>query len=88
MNDYEPLDISTLCNAGLDVLGEGEEPPTGSVKINGLPFQVGPEDGGGHCFVALDGSPIALTLDINATAYSVIVAHRLLESGREDGILP
>ena len=85
MNDYEPLDISALCNAGLDALSGEEATPTGSVTINGLPFQIGRKDGGDRCFVVLDGSSGALKLDVGGSAHSVIVAHRLLESDLHEG---
>ena len=64
MNDYEPLDISALCNAGLDALSGEEATPTGSVTINGLPFQIGRKDGGDRCFVVLHGSSGTLKLDV------------------------
>ena len=85
MNDYEPLDISALCNAGMDALGGEEATPTGSITINGLPFQIGPKDGGDRCFVVLDGSSGTLKLDVEGSAHSVIVAHRLLESDLQEG---
>ena len=85
MNDYEPLDISPLCNAGMDALSGEEATPTGSVTINGLPFQIGPKDGGDRCFVVLDGSSGTLKLDVGGSAHSVIVAHRLLESDLQEG---
>ena len=85
MNDYEPLDISTLYNAGMDVLDGEEGAPTGSVTINGLPFLIGSKEGGDRCFIALDGSSDTLKLDVNGSTHSVIVAHRLLESDLHEG---
>ena len=41
MVDYQPLDLSALCNAGLDVLGDDSHAPIGSQTFRGLPFLVG-----------------------------------------------
>ena len=54
MQDYEPLDLSALCNAGTELLGEDQDPPRGSQRFRGLPFQIGPGDAGdGPCFIGL-----------------------------------
>ena len=86
MRDYQPLDLSALCNAGPEVLGGGESPLLGSQNFHGLPFLVG---GGGNnqgrCFIALDGGSESVTIPINQTARRVIFAHRMLESDLTDG---
>ena len=41
MKDYQPLDLSALCNAGLDVLEDGASVPIGEQTLRGLPFVVG-----------------------------------------------
>jgi len=66
--DYEPLDISSVCNAGLELYDRDLEvrsggtwlyprdrrPPIGLQRFHGLPFQIGPHSPSEtRCFVAL-----------------------------------
>ena len=83
MSDYEPLDLSAWCNAGIDVLGKGAVAPVGPQTFRGLPFQIGTAqaDESGRRFMALGGSSGSVTVPINKTARHVIFAHRLLEGG-------
>ena len=83
MADYQPLDLSTLCNAGLKILGENTEAPIGEQAFRGLPFLVGAD--GSKCFIALDSSSGSVTIPINQSARRVIMAHRLLESDLMEG---
>ena len=88
MTDYQPLDLSSLCNTGMEVLGEGNDAPVGSQSFRGLPFQVGsPEGDRNRCFLAFGEGHKSepMTVSINQTAKSVIVAHRLLVSPIMDG---
>ena len=80
--DYEPLDISSLCNGGPDLLENGAGIELGRVTMRGLPFLVGgaEEQSGERCFIALDGSESSVTLPIGAGVRNVIVAHRLIET--------
>ena len=50
MADYKPVDLSALCNAGLDVLKEKPNTPIGDQSFRGLPFQV--NDDPSNCFIA------------------------------------
>ena len=43
MPDYEPIDLSELCNAGADSLPPDDPPAIGAQTFRGLPFQVGKE---------------------------------------------
>ena len=87
MPDYEPLDLSSWCNAGLEAVGDGHPPPVGRQSFHGLPFLIGADgkDTGGRCLIALDGSKDGLTLPVNKTAQRIIFAHRLLESDLVEG---
>ena len=84
MEDYEPLDLSAFCNAGVELIAEGQAPQTGALTFHGLPFQTGM---GERCFVAfgkgIDEGP--LTIPIDRPAQRVIVAHRLLRSAIKEG---
>ena len=79
MEAYEPLDLSALCNAGLELVAEGEPPPTGDQTFHGLPFRIGT---GARCFLAFGRGlrEDRLVIPINRPARHLIVAHRLLKS--------
>ena len=83
MKDYQPVDISRWCNAGVEALGEEEDAAVGRQTFRGLPFQVGGDDGG-PCLIVLDGSAESVTVPINERARRVLVAHRLLETALAD----
>ena len=87
MTDYQPLDLSKWCNAGLEVLGEEQHALVGRQMFHGLPFLVGAggEAAGEGCFIAFDSGTSSLTVAINQSARRVIVAHRLLESDLPKG---
>ena len=82
MKEYEPLDLSVWCNAGPEILTEGEQPPVGPQTFNGLPFLIGGAD---RSFIALDGSSGSVTIPIDQTAMRIIFAQRLLESDLTKG---
>jgi hypothetical protein len=87
MADYQPLDLSAWCNAGVELLGEGHQLRSGLQSLRGLPFMVGAE-GSDSCYIALDGSSRRVTIPIGGPARRVIFAHRLLESDLPDGGMP
>ena len=96
MSDYQPLDLSRFCNAGLEVLealgrasDETLDVSTGKLSIHGLPFLVGSVDGSNkNCFVVMDGSSGSLTIPVDQPATRLIIAHTLLESDLEKGVDP
>jgi hypothetical protein len=85
MDEYTPLDLMAVHNAGLALLGEQETAPFGPQQFRGLPFFVGSNPQ--HCFVAfgegLQQAPLSIPID--ERAQSIIVAHRLLASGISSG---
>ena len=83
MADYQPLDLSALCSAGLEVLGANAKAPIGKQFFRGLPFLV--NDDGSNCFIALDGASNSVTIPINQSARRVVIAHRLLDSDLMEG---
>ena len=83
MADYLPLDLSTLCNAGLEVLNEKPNTPIGDQLFRGLPFRV--NDDPANCFIASDKISDSVTIPINSSATGLILAHRLLESDLMEG---
>ncbi len=87
IQDYQPLDLASLCNIGVDILDESANPAIGAQNFHGLPFQIGGQEGIGNCFLGFgDGvNTEAACVPINATAQRVVVVHRLLESEISDG---
>jgi hypothetical protein len=84
MPSYEPVDLSAVCNAGVDVLGdEPGEVPLGRVDLRGLPFLIGPEPASAQRCFLLPSAPV--TVGVGRLARRVIVAHRLLEPGAPGG---
>ena len=97
IQDYTPLDLSSVYNAGLDAVPAGEAgsedveaaepPPIGAQTYQGIPFQIGPaRDQGGPCLLRLTGADPAVSLPVGGrTARHVIIAHRQLESRLLEG---
>lgn len=83
MPDYLPLDLSALCNAGLDVLDEKPNTPIGEQLCRGLPFLV--NDDPANCFIAFDRNSGGVTIPVNSRATGLILAHRLLKSDLMEG---
>jgi hypothetical protein len=84
MPSYQPVDLSTVCNAGVDVLGdEPGDVPLGRVDLRGLPFLIGSEPPTAERCFLLPGVPTPV--DVGRRAQRVIVAHRLLEPGAPAG---
>ncbi len=58
MPGYEPVDLSAVCNAGVDALGgEPGNVPLGRVDLRGLPFLIGPERASPERCFLLPGVP-------------------------------
>ncbi|HEY2506467.1 MAG TPA: hypothetical protein VGI58_08115 [Streptosporangiaceae bacterium] len=84
MPSYEPVDLSAVCNAGVEVLGsEPGDVPLGRVDLRGLPFLIGSEPPGAERCFLLPGAPTSVR--IGRHVRRVIVAHRLLEPGAPAG---
>ena len=84
MPGYEPVDLSAVCNAGVDALGgEPGDVPLGRVDLRGLPFLIGRETPSPERCFLLPGVPTPV--GIGRPARRVIVAHRLLEPGAPAG---
>jgi hypothetical protein len=84
MPSYEPVDLSGICNAGVEVLGdEPDDVPLGRVDLRGLPFLIGPEPPSAERCLLLPGAPTSV--GIGRLARRVIIAHRLLEPGAPAG---
>lgn len=73
---YQTVDLGQYRGAGADVLPAGEERVLGEQLLQGLPFDIG------NGFI-LPSTP--MTIPIEQQAYTVVVAHRLLDSKIPEG---
>ena len=87
MNDYQPVDLSEWCNAGLEAVGGDARTPVGEQLLRGLPFKIGPSSSSANVnrFILLDDSAPEVKVTVGRTAHRVIFAHRLLESDVPEG---
>ena len=87
MEDYEPIDLSDFCNAGVSFTGRKEAPRTGCLQLHGLPFVVGsaqPEPE--RCLIGFGGAEAeAVTIPLHRSAHVIIFAHTLLETRLYEG---
>ena len=83
MDAYEPLDLSEVCNAGPEYLGDGSDVSAGVRHYQGLPFLIGRADTeAAPCLLGFGGgiSKRPVSVPVEKTALRVVVAHRLLDS--------
>ena len=84
MSDYEPIDLSFLCNAGEEFVCGLIEMQTGARSFRGLPFQIGTDgNDAGPRVIGFDsgaGPGQSITVPIGSTARYVIFAHAQLET--------
>jgi hypothetical protein len=84
MPSYEPVDLSAVCNAGVDALGDAPgDAALGRVELRGLPFLIGAEPPSAERCFLLPGAPASV--EIGRPARRVVFAHRLLEQGAPAG---
>jgi hypothetical protein len=87
MDDYQPVDLTALCNAGVQTMAAvAADPPVGAQRFQGLPFEVGGRNPrGDRCFVHFASGTGSLAIPIGRPCYTVIVAHLLLQSDLPSG---
>ncbi len=73
---YVPIDLTGVCNVGLESLGDGVEAPLGRQLFHGLPFEIGSDRS--RCFVAPRPGAV-VEIQVDRVARFVIIAHRLVE---------
>ena len=86
MDAYQPLDLTSHCNAGHN-LGDGADIPFGEQQFQGLPFLVGGASATvDNCLIGVGLDHVgSVRIPVDASATHVVVAHRLLESQIMDG---
>jgi hypothetical protein len=78
-SDYEPVDLSTSCNAGIELFEGRRPPPLGARRFHGIPFLIGdPSRTDAPCFILLEPGGRSVTAPIERAGDRVIVAHRWL----------
>jgi len=83
--DYEPLDLSGVCNAGLKILEGMRQPPIGETVFHGIPFLIGDRtDADAPCFVLLEPGDGGLTVPVGRAGDRLIIAHRWLRTDGRD----
>jgi hypothetical protein len=85
MQDYEPIDLSNLCNAGVELIDRDPPAPIGEQSFHGLPFVIA--DDPARCFIGFDGDRHgdAVTVPVGQPARRVLFAHAVLESAVIEG---
>ena len=77
MQDYEPIDLTDVCNRAAATVDGGADLALGPRTMRGLPFLLG--SAGGDRVVLADGASRSVTVPIGGSAHRLIFAHRLLE---------
>ncbi len=72
---YEPIDLSKLCNAGLDAIETRRVPPVGDQRFHGLPFLIGGRDAEAG-FILLQPGGGGVPVPVGRKADRIVVAHR------------
>ena len=76
-SEYRPVDLTAICNSGMEVWDGGPRPARGQQTFRGIPFQIGdPGQAGDRCFVALEPGGSTITVPLDRVADHLIVAHR------------
>lgn len=91
MSDYQPLDLSSVCNVGPEVFGPDRSPATGFLTFHGLPFHVGGEEGKPAFLAFGPEAPLlstSISISVDTTARWVIFAHAQLETRIQEGDRP
>jgi hypothetical protein len=78
MTDYEPLDLSSVYNVGVDFIHAQAAPKIGEQIFHGLPFHIGAD--AARCFIGFEAGAQPVSIPVNDTAFNLIFAHALLES--------
>lgn len=85
MDDYSPLDLSALCNAGISLVPDGP-PKTGQQLFQGLPFLIaGPLE---RCFLGFGPERRRIEVPVGRPAQRVLFAHRVLDCDLAHGGSP
>ncbi len=89
MPDYQPLDLTPICNANRSVYDSIADPPLGSQEFYGLPFQIGDGAADSDSFIGFGselGCPAEpVAVPVGRTAVNVVFAHAVIRSEIQAG---
>jgi hypothetical protein len=89
MSDYQPLDLTAVCNAGPELFPNENAPAVGDQTFHGLPFRVGADTSAGKRYLGFgSGEGVAtdaVSVAVGQRARWVLLAHALLESRLMEG---
>lgn len=96
-NPYQPIDLTTWCNAGTEVFdpaayvsggtwlnpANGAEPAVGNCELRGIPFRIGPEgDAAAPRYLDFRSAGAEpVRVPLDAYAHTVVFAHTILSTG-------
>mgnify|MGYP000962061917 CR=1 FL=1 len=80
MSDYEPLDLTDVCNAPGTLLGDAASRVLGDQVYRGLPFTIGDVADGQVALLGDGGHDADVRVEIGRMATTMTFAHVLLES--------
>jgi hypothetical protein len=83
VSDYKPLNLEPAYTAGIGFIKSGAQPKIGLQSFHGLPFQIGADPD--RCLLGFTAGASPVTLPVHDMAYTLIIAHALLESRIMEG---
>jgi hypothetical protein len=83
VSDYKPLNLEHTYTVGTNFIRSGAQPKIGHQSFHGLPFQIGSNPQ--RCLLGFRARAQPVTLPVHDTAYTLIIAHALLESHIMEG---
>ena len=82
MKDYQPLDLTNICNTAADKINLGISYEQGKSTMRGIPFIIG--NNAHNNMIVVSSKKIGkIKIPIETQAHRIIVAHRLLEVSKD-----
>ena len=82
MKDYQPLDLTNICNTAADKINLGISYEQGKSTMRGIPFIIG-NNTHNNMIVVSSKKIGTIKIPIETQAHRIIVAHRLLEVSKD-----
>ena len=82
MKDYQPLDLTNICNTEADKINLGISYEQGKSTMRGIPFIIG-NNANNNMIVVSSQKIGTIKIPIETQANRIIVAHRLLEVSQD-----
>ena len=88
MSDYQPLDLTPLCNASADLLGPDGAATLGPQAYRGVPFLIGHPASAQLPLIGHTGHTAPVTIQVGQTAPTLVFAHVLVDAQLHASGLP